>query len=137
SFPPPEKSFRAKVRAALLHRLFALASGFMVSGSLNAAYYRHYGADDRRFFLLPWAVDNERFATEARLTANERAALRARYGIRRDSVLILFSAKLVPRKDPMTLLRAFERMAHRGRASLVFMGDGELREPLERYAREH
>lgn len=137
SFPPPESSFRSKLRATLLRKLFALASGFMVSGTLNAAYYRHYGADERRFFLLPWAVDNDRFASELHLTAEERVALRARYDIRRDSIVILFSGKLVPRKDPMTLLRAFEKMAHRGRAALVFMGDGELREPLERYAHEH
>jgi len=131
SFPPPERSFRAKVRAWLLRRLFARATGFMVSGTLNAAYYRHYGGDERTFFLLPWAVDNGRFA------AASADGLRERYGIEPGAVVILFSAKLVPRKDPMTLLRAFADMQHRSRAALVFMGDGELRGELERFAREH
>ena len=131
SFPPPERTFRAKLRAWLLRRLFARATGFMVSGTLNAGYYRHYGADERTFFLLPWAVDNERFA------AASPDALRERYEIATDSVVILFSAKLVPRKDPMTLLRAFAEMENRDRAALVFMGDGELRAELETYAREH
>jgi glycosyltransferase involved in cell wall biosynthesis len=136
SFPPPESSLRAKLRAALLRTLFALTTGFMVSGELNAAYYRHYGADERTFFLLPWAVDNDRFARAAQMTPIERSALRARYGIAADAVVIIFSAKLVPRKDPMTLLRAFAEMRHRTRAALVFMGDGELRPDLERFARE-
>jgi len=131
SFPPPERTFRAKLRAWLLRRLFARAAGFMVSGKLNADYYRHYGANERTFFLLPWAVDNDRFA------AASPDALRERYGIANDSIVILFSAKLVPRKDPMTLLRAFEAMTSRGHATLVFMGDGELRDELEGYAREH
>ncbi len=131
SFPPPERTLRAKVRAWLLRRLFARATGFMVSGKLNADYYRHYGGDERTFFLLPWAVDNDRFA------AAPPDALRERYAIPSDSVVILFSAKLVPRKDPMTLLRAFEAMTNRSRATLVFMGEGELRGELETYAREH
>jgi glycosyltransferase involved in cell wall biosynthesis len=131
SFPPPERTFRAKARAWFLRRLFARATGFMVSGSLNAAYYRHYGGDEQTFFLLPWAVDNQRFA------AASAGGLRERYGIARDAVVILFSAKLVPRKDPMTLLRAFEAMKHRSGAALVFMGDGELRDELEAYTREH
>jgi glycosyltransferase involved in cell wall biosynthesis len=131
SFPPPERTFHAKLRAWLLRRLLARAAGFMVSGKLNADYYRHYGAGERTFFLLPWAVDNDRFAVAS------ADALRERYGIAPDKVVILFSAKLVPRKDPMTLLRAFEAMAHRSRAALVFMGDGELRGELETYARQH
>lgn len=131
SFAPPERTFRAKVRAWFLRRIFARATGFMVSGKLNADYYRHYGGKEQTFFLLPWAVDNERFAVAS------ADALRERYGIAPDAVVILFSAKLVPRKDPMTLLRAFEAMKHRSRAALVFMGDGELRGELETYARVH
>ena len=137
SFPPPEDSARARIRAGLLRMLFAVTTGFMTSGVLNAAYYRHYGADPRRFFLLPWAIDNERFARESALRPDERAALRAHYGIAPDAVVFLFSAKLVERKDPFALLKAHERMRHRHRAAVVFMGDGALREPLERYAREH
>jgi glycosyltransferase involved in cell wall biosynthesis len=137
SFPPPEDTPTRRARAALLRALFAVTTGFMVSGALNADYYRHYGADPSRFFLLPWAVDNERFAAAAQLDADERAALRARLGIPRDAVVFVFSAKLVPRKDPMTLLRAFERMRSRARAALLFLGDGDLRAPMEAYAREH
>lgn len=137
SFPPPEHSARARIRARLMRILFSITTGFMTSGVLNAEYYRHYDADPRRFFLLPWAIDNERFAREGTLAPGEREALRARYGIAADDVVFLFSAKLVERKDPFALLKAYERMRHRERAAVVFMGDGVLRESLERYAREH
>jgi glycosyltransferase involved in cell wall biosynthesis len=137
SFPPPEDSFRRRARAALLRMLFAMTTGFMTSGVLNADYYQHYGADPKRFFLLPWAVDNARFARESVLDGGEGDALRARYGIAPGSVVFLFSAKLVERKDPFALLTAYEAMRHRDQAAIVFMGDGTLREPLERYASEH
>lgn len=137
SLPPPEDSGRASLRAGFLRAVFGTVTGFMVSGARNADYYAHYGGDRRTFFLLPWAIDNERFAAAGRMSAEERKAMRARYGIAGNAMAILFSAKLVPRKDPFTLLRAFARMASRHRAALVFMGDGELRPALEAYVREH
>ena len=137
SFPPAEDSWRSRVRARFVRHLFSLASGFMTSGSLNAAYYEHYGADPRRFFLLPWAIDNERFFVASRFAPGERDAMRAKFDITADKVAFVFSAKLVARKDPMTLLRAVARMQHAPRAVVVFLGHGELRDPLEELARDH
>jgi glycosyltransferase involved in cell wall biosynthesis len=137
SLPPAEETPAASVRAGLLRAIFGSVTGFMVSGVRNADYYAHYGAERRSFFLLPWAIDNDRFASASQLTAEERALLRARYGIPPDQMAILFSAKLVPRKDPFTLLRAFSSMRLRAGAVLIFMGDGELRQALEAWVREH
>ena len=135
SLPPPEDSARASLRAGFLRVVFGLVTGFMVSGVRNADYYAHYRACRSTFFLLPWAIDNERFASAGQMTGEERASLRAQQGIAPDAMAILYSAKLVPRKDPLTLLRAFERMRRRAGAALVFMGDGELRPALEAYVR--
>jgi glycosyltransferase involved in cell wall biosynthesis len=137
SFVPDEHSTRAKLRAGVMRALFGSTSAFMISGAFNAAYYRHYGADERRFFPMPWAIDNDRFIEASRFQPGEREALRARHGIADDRMVILFSAKLIERKDPMTLLAAYAAMRHRDRAALVFMGDGVLRPDLERYVREH
>jgi glycosyltransferase involved in cell wall biosynthesis len=134
SFIPPENSARAQIRAGVMRSLFGMAGGFMISGKLNADYYRHYGADPRRFFPLPWAIDNERFIEGSRFAPGERDALRARLGIEPEELAVVYSGKLIERKDPMTLLRAISKM--RRRAIAVFLGDGVLREPLERFARE-
>ena len=137
SFPPPARSFGAKLRARFLRTIFALTDRFMVSGKLNAEYYEHYGADRNRFHSLPWAIDNDRFAAASAFAPGERDAMRARFGIRPGDLAIVFSAKLIARKDPLTLLRAFEAMRHRDRGALVFLGNGELRGELETYVREH
>ena len=137
SFPPPEDSWRQRVRAGFVRTIFRLASGFLTSGVLNADYYRHYGADERRFFLVPWAIDNERFAEASRMFAEEREAMRARHAITPEQIAFVFSAKLVARKDPLTLVRAVSQMRLRERAVIVFLGHGELREPLETFARDH
>lgn len=134
SFPPEERGLAQKLRARMLRTIFRMASGFMTSGKLNADYYAHYGADRNRFFPMPFAIDNDRFAAAAQLTPIERAELRERHGIAPEEVAIGFSGKLVERKDPRTLVDAFARMRHGERARLVFIGDGPMRAEIEKAA---
>ena len=131
SFVPPEDTTARRLRAMVMRALVGAASGLMISGAWNADYYRHYGGDPSRFFPLPWAVDNDRFAAASGIGMDERSALRARYGIAGDRMVIAYSGKLIPRKDPMALLRAFEKMRLRERATLLFIGDGELRGAIQ------
>ena len=137
SFVPDETTARARIRGGLLRALFGMTSAFMISGAFNADYYRHYGADEQRFFPLPWAIDNDRFFKASRLASGEREALRARYGIGAEKMVIVYSGKLIPRKDPMGLLAAFAAMKQRSRASLLFLGDGVLRPELERFVNDN
>ena len=136
SFPPRETTFRSRIRAGLLRTIFRLTDRFLVSGVLNAAYYRHYGADEGRFHLVPWAIDNARFEEGSRFEPGERESMRARFGIGDDQMAIVFSGKFLPRKDPMTLLRAVDAMQHRDRAAVIFLGNGGLREEMESFANE-
>jgi glycosyltransferase involved in cell wall biosynthesis len=136
SFPPPETTIASRIRAGWLRTIFRITDRFLVSGVLNADYYRHYGADDAHFHLVPWAIDNARFEEGSRFAPGEREAMRARFGIRDDQLAIVFSAKFLPRKDPMTLLRAVDAMQHRHRSAVIFLGNGELRKEMERFAKE-
>jgi len=136
SFVPPETSIVSRLRAGLLRTIIGLTDRFLVSGNLNADYYRHYGADPSRFHLVPWAIDNARFEEGSRFASGEREAMRARFDIGPDDLAIVFSGKFLPRKDPMTLLRAVDAMQLRQRAAVIFLGNGGLREEMESFARE-
>ncbi len=136
SFPPAETTLASRLRAGLLRTIFRVTDRFLVSGVLNAGYYRHYGADESRFHLVPWAIDNARFEEGSRFAPGEREALRARFGIGEDDMAIVFSGKFLPRKDPMTLLRAVDAMQHRHRTAVIFLGNGELRDEMESFAKE-
>jgi glycosyltransferase involved in cell wall biosynthesis len=154
---------RRALRESFLRKVIGSADAFLVSGAWNADYYRHYGADPNRFFDVPWAIDNERFAVT--FAPGEREEMRSRFlvssvprgsseflGSSGDALprnseepeeprgtrdfLIVYSGKLLPRKDPLTLLRAVDAMRHRHRAAVLFLGHGELREELQRFAAE-
>lgn len=125
------------VRRRVLRWLFARAGGFLLQGTMNGDFYAHYGADRRKFFLMPYAIDNERFRQASRLTADERRRGRADLGVSDGRVVLLFSGKLIDRKNPMHLLQAVERMRNPSRVAVMFMGDGRERDTLAAYARTH
>ena len=124
-------------RRAILQWLFRNAGGFLLQGIMNGDYYAHYGADRRRFFLVPYAVDNERFYRDSRMDAQERRRRREAVGIDPDRVVLLFAGKLIDRKNPVHLLEAVRRMRTRDRVAVLYMGDGRARGALEQYARDH
>ena len=136
SFPPPETGLMSRMRARMLRTIFRWTDRFLISGVLNADYYRHYGADARRFHTVPWAIDNARFEGGSRFAPGEREAMRARFDIGDDDMAIVFSGKFLPRKDPMTLLRAIDSMQQRHRTAVIFLGNGELRGEMESFAKE-
>jgi glycosyltransferase involved in cell wall biosynthesis len=136
SFVPSVHSLRGRVRELILRGLFSVTDAFLISGNWNADYYRHYGADEDRFFLMPWAIDNERFRSSADISAAERLAIRQRYGVPHDGVVFAFSGKLIPRKDPMVVIEALAIAKAADSAHIMFIGDGELREELQRRSHE-
>jgi glycosyltransferase involved in cell wall biosynthesis len=136
-FASDAPTLRGRLRAGVLRMLFRRTAAFMLLGSLNGYYYRYYGADPRRFFSMPYAIDNERFFRASRMSAARRAELRKEMGIDPARVVILFSGKLIKRKNPLHVLQAYERMRLRDRAAVIIVGEGAERPTLETYVRAH
>jgi glycosyltransferase involved in cell wall biosynthesis len=129
----------------LAHRMvftlrFRQPAAFLAVGSLNRSLYRAYGVPSHKIFSMPYAVDNAFFQARAAEAHPVRAAFRAKLNISEDQPVILFCGKLIPKKDPETLLRAFAALSvppspTNGQAPvLLFVGDGELRPHLESLA---
>ena len=138
----------ASVKGSFLRRLahrgvftlkFRQPAAFLAVGSLNKQLYRSYGVPDRKIFDVPYAVDNAFFQARAAEARPNRTALRASLGLTPDQPIVLFCGKLIPKKDPERLLRAFASLNSPSKAdspppALVFVGDGELRPHLEQLA---
>ncbi len=125
------------VKRWYLNSVFRHCAAFLAIGSANRSYYEEHGVTPEKIFSMPYAVDNDYFAT--RDTAEGRSAFRSQLGIPSDQPIILFAGKLTRRKQPDVLLEAW-RLAFGGMPSppvLVFVGDGECRETLERRAPEN
>lgn len=136
----PRSPLRAALKKLLLHGLFRRVNAFLTIGSLNRAYYRHYGVGPTRLFDMPYAVDNAFFQARATAARDGRKALRRSLGLSPNRPVVLYAAKLVPRKRAEDLLEAFRVLAQQdGREPevyLLFAGDGPTRASLEARVRE-
>jgi glycosyltransferase involved in cell wall biosynthesis len=82
-------------------------------------------------------VDNDYFFAQSEVLAGAKYFLRDREGISPDLPVILFCGKFSGVKRPLDLLKAFQCLGSDPKASLVFVGDGLLRDELQRYVKEH
>lgn len=120
-------------RSLVLTRLFRLADAFLAIGSRNRDYYLAHGVPANRIFSVPYAVDNDFFATQASLAAPRREELRAELGLRPGQHVVLVAGKLIDRKRPGDVLEAYADVvggSSSSPASLVFAGDGHLKPAL-------
>lgn len=90
------------------------------------------GFPSQRISLTPGGFDNEWWAREA--GRSDRSETRASLGIPPDCAVLLFCAKLQPRKRPHDVLRAVAKTDNQ-KCFLVFAGDGPLRTQLEAEAK--
>lgn len=117
--PPPRGPKRW-----LLRLIYSRAAAFLPVGRANAAYFRHFGAPEKKLFPAPHCVDAAHFSPNPRRLA-DAAAQRAALGIPADAPVALFAGKLIAKKRPDLLLAAFIRADTPG-AHLVLSGDGDL-----------
>ncbi|NBD18248.1 MAG: glycosyltransferase [Cyanobacteria bacterium] len=135
----PTGGLKKIVKSALLKWLFDRVSAFLYVGTLNYQFYQRYGVNEERLFPMPYAVNNDYFQEKASIAHQNRETLRASLGLAKGRPIILFAAKLLPKKRPQDVLAAYRLLSADGRREpepyLLFVGDGELRPQLEAEAK--
>ncbi len=123
--------WRQRLRDGILRLAYRHVAGCLAIGSANRDYYRSLGVPDSKIFDVPYTVDNDRFIAAARLTADERREIRARFGLRDDLPVVLYASKFMPRKHPDDVVEAVARLQREGvRVSLLLVGTGEMEAEL-------
>ncbi len=132
--------FKQHIKKILLKSLFRKISAFLYIGSQNKKFYEHYGVPGDKLFFTPYAVDNERFQKAARELKSKRREFRKELGIKPEDLIILFVGKLIEKKRPFNLLKAFSLLNTKYNVQnivhLVLVGEGKLRPELEKYAKQ-
>jgi glycosyltransferase involved in cell wall biosynthesis len=128
----PRSYFRRAMKRVVLGNLFKWFSGVAYIGKRNREYYEFYGVDPARLYFAPYCVDNAFFASGAENARSARDERRGALGVHDDAPVILYSGKLITLKQPEMLLRAFAAVRKRRPCHLVYVGDGVLREAIER-----
>lgn len=134
----PRPAHRALAKKLLLGLLFKATAGFLTIGTANRAFYMHYGIQEKKMFHTPYSVDNVFFDEQYGKLLPHRITLRQELGFENEQTVITYAGKLVDRKRPFDLLRAYHNMISDSfKVGLLLVGDGPLRGELEQYVREH
>jgi glycosyltransferase involved in cell wall biosynthesis len=134
---PHTESRIAAYKKPLRRLLAARVDAFWVNGRESSAYLHSLGVAAECTHAGMTGVDTSYFLREGEHARATRDAERARLGLR--GTVFVFSGAFTPRKGVRELLAAMRVVAAADAApdcSLLFIGDGELRGEIERFAAE-
>lgn len=137
-----KSTWKIKIKKIILGKLFKKIKAFLFIGEENKKFYQFYNVPEEKLFFTPYAVDNNRFISEAKNLKTQISGLKSRIGIDPNSIVILFVGKLIEKKQPFDLLKAYEKLItqlpnYQLPIVLLFVGDGILRPALEDYVKKH
>jgi glycosyltransferase involved in cell wall biosynthesis len=127
------------VRSVAVRTIFAQVSAFLTVGDQNEAMLEAAGVPRAKMFRSPFTIDEPAYLAARTQRQELRAKIRAEFGIDARAFVALFVGKLSGRKRPGDLLEAWVGLNGAGRAGalqIVYCGNGDQREALERRAGE-
>jgi glycosyltransferase involved in cell wall biosynthesis len=136
----PRSSAKLALKRLFFRYLKPRISAILSIGEENTAYWQHNLGNDIPIFPMHYAVDNDYFQRQSAAASATREQFRASLNLDPARPIILFAAKLIPRKRCIDLLEAFLQLAKSSALHplpyLLIVGDGELRPALEARAAE-
>jgi glycosyltransferase involved in cell wall biosynthesis len=128
------KSFKKSLKFLLFKYLIFkyFIDNCLYIGSQNKKYYLMHGVKESRLIFAPYAVDNQCFQS----LKTDGSSARHKWDIDEKKIIILYSGKLIDKKRPLDLLKAFHQL-NDANTTLFYMGDGPLRNELEAYISKH
>jgi glycosyltransferase involved in cell wall biosynthesis len=109
----------------LLRTLFSRVDHFLAIGTLSRDYFAAYGASADRITIAPYTVDNLYFYERSADARKNPDVVRRKLGLPLDRPIYLYCSKIIARKRPLDVLRAFARARMAATAALVFVGSGD------------
>jgi glycosyltransferase involved in cell wall biosynthesis len=134
---PKRSGAKRFIKENFLRTFIANLDACLNIGSWNKDFYLHYGADPKKIFDVPYAVDNAFFQQKCSEAALNREALRASLQLQPGRPVILYASKMTERKRAQDLLEAYSGLSVNDAEPhpyLLFIGDGEMRATLEQRA---
>ena len=124
------------IKRAVLRRVFAYPTAFLVVGKANREYYQAFGVEQERMYACPHSIDVKRFAEPAEALELEAAQWRRQLGVSPESCVVLFAGKFERKKCPIELMHAVLALKD-SNVVLVMVGGGELEGQVKAFASLH
>jgi glycosyltransferase involved in cell wall biosynthesis len=125
------------LRTIVLRQLYQYVDEFAFIGTEARLHLLRHGVPDRKLNRAPYCVDTSFFEGQVRRWTPLRAELRHALGIGSSEMALVFSGKLIPKKDPILVIEAISRLPRlvKDRIHFIVIGDGELKGEIEKIGR--
>ena len=128
-----------RVLRALAYRMIyrGISHAFFI-GQLNREHLLRHGMKESRLSFAAYCVDSPLLEMSAESKAETRREVRAKLAIRDSETVVLFSGKLIPKKAPDLILKAFSKLNAERRAAtkIIFLGSGVMMDELKKEAEQ-
>lgn len=131
---------RSKVKGILRSIFYTLTykgfSRMFYIGELNKQHYLRHGVKPAKLLPAKYSTVDRFSSLDASQKISLRAAARAKAGVDEGALVVGFSGKLIPKKNPDILFKVLKGLnpALRERIHFYFIGSGELKEQLQQQA---
>lgn len=118
----------------LFYRAFHSQCELCLAIGQNARmHYLSKGVAQKKIGWAPYCVDNELIQQQIVRYMPQRLNLRSEMGFSEKDIVLIYSGKLIPKKDPLTLAHALQEFneSQRSNVRLLVLGDGVLRSSME------
>ena len=133
--PTERPQWKELVKAVVLPRIMKRVYGLYV-GSESRQWMERYGVPKGRLYFTPYCTEDRALPLEP-VPERPNHEARSAFNVSRDSgPVILMVARLISKKNPMLLLKAFRNVRKTVRCNLLLIGSGELEESLRTYVRD-
>ncbi len=128
-----KKNIKTIFRRISLKFIFRYVNYAFYVGSENKKYYLKHGLKEKQLIWAPHCVDNKFFQLNRTEESNKLAK---NLDISENDIVILFVGKLEPKKNPIFLLKVFNKSNNKN-LHLIFTGSGKLETELKQMAKEN
>lgn len=129
-------AFRAWVRGLAYRFVYAVFDSAVAIGSRNRRHLIAHGIPARRIAVAFYSTPDRFRAVRPEDAQANRASKRQELALADDRFVLLFSGKLIPKKDPLLILQGIAQLPVelRARMGVIFLGSGELETELRAQA---
>lgn len=106
-------------------------------GKCNTEFYQVFGIPQEKIFFMPYAVDNQFFQKESQVLSQRHSEIKKEMALSPDLPVVLYAGKLIARKRPLDLLKAYASLAKEIPVALIFVGEGSEKRKLQAYCRKN
>ena len=125
------KGLKGLLKRRWLRSLLKTATGGMPTGSLAASKLKSLGISSDHQFRLPNVPDISSISREASAVRDNVVAARLGFDVPEGKKILLFAARMIPKKRPLTAIESLSYLKQKEGIQLVFLGDGPLRTEAE------